>query len=359
MTMDTPTLRAALRRELGAEIFEPQPIRGVIALVEAALVVAAGVFLVWAHPPAWVALPISLGMGQLLTAMGLSAHEAMHGAVFRTRWLRQLLAWVGFAPLLVTPGMWVAWHVQAHHGHTNRVKLDPDALFELEAYSRSWLARARARMTLGAEAPWLSALSQSVLFSVQGQLFLWFQCDEPGLRDKVTLDRTRERALTVGLAIGWLTLGWVLGWPDALWVLVIPMATQNLTLMAYISTQHWLQPQVTEDDPIRSTVSVIVPRWMDWLHFGFSNHQEHHLFPRMSHRFAPLVRATAERLSPGTLTRLPWWRVLREVHRTPVLYRDPTTLCSADGRRVVALEPVVRALGEPGSRTRRLNPGGP
>lgn len=335
--MDTETLRVALRRELGPEIFEPQPLRGVVAFVEAALVVVAGVFLATTDPPVWLALGISLAMGQLLTAMSLAAHEAMHGAVFRHRGWRRLLAWVGFAPLLVTPGMWVAWHVQAHHGHTNRSDLDPDGLSSVDDFHRSSIARLRAWMTLGTEARWLSVLSLLVLFSLQGQLFLWHWCDQPSLRGKVTLDRARERTLTVGLGIFWLGLAWFLGWPDALWVLVIPMTTNNLTLMAYISTQHWLRPQVTSDDPVRSTVSVIVPWWADLLHFGFSHHQEHHLFPRMSHRFAPLVRETAERLSPGTMTRLPWGRVFREVHRTPVLYRDPSTLSSADGTRVVPL----------------------
>lgn len=340
--MDTPTLRSALRKELGPEIFEPQPIRGVVAFVEAALVVAAGVWLATHEPPWWLALATSLAMGQLLTAMGLSAHEAMHGSVFRKGWLRQLLAWVGFAPLFVTPGLWLAWHVQAHHGHTNRAGLDPDALVDIDVLPHSWHGRLRIRMALGSEARWLSVLSQLVLFSVQGQLFLWVQADEPGIRDKITLNRWRERLLTVAVTLGWISLGVWLGWPDALWVLIIPMTTVNLTLMAYISTQHWLQPQVTEDDPVRSTVSVIVPWWLDALHFGFSNHQEHHLFPRMSHRFGPVVREAADRLAPGTMTRLPWWRVLREVHASPKLYKDPSTLVSADQKQIVALDDVHR-----------------
>jgi fatty acid desaturase len=338
--MRSNELRAALRRELPPEVFDPQPMRGVLALGEAALVVAMGAWLAWYEPPWPVALVVSLIMGQLVTAVALSAHEGMHGSVFRHRGLRQLLGWVGLAPLLVTPGMWVAWHVQAHHGHTNRHKLDPDALFDVQDFPHRWLVRWRAWMTLGSESRVFSALSLLWLFSLQGQIFLWVQCDEPGLRDKITLDRTRERALTVLLAAGWLALGVWLGLPDALWVLVVPWATTNLTLMLYISTQHWLQPHVEEDDPVRSTASVLVPRWCDWLHFGFSYHQEHHLFPKMSHKYGPLVRQTAERLAPGAMLSLPIGTILRLVHATPTLHRDDHTLSSSDGQQLVDLEQV-------------------
>jgi fatty acid desaturase len=333
-------LRAALRRELPPEVFDPQPLRGVLAFGEAALMGALGAWLALYEPPWPVALLVSLVMGQLLTAVALSAHEAMHGAVFRRRWLRELLCWVGLGPLLITPGMWVAWHVQAHHGHTNRHGLDPDAMFDASDYPRSWLVRWRARMTLGSESRTFSALSLLWLFTLQGQIFLWLQCDEPRLRDKLTLDRTRERALTVLLALGGLALGAWLGLPDAVWILLLPAATANLTLMLYISTQHWLQPHVEEDDPVRSTMSVLVPRWCDWLHFGFSYHQEHHLFPKMSHKYGPLVRETAERLAPGALRALPIGTILRLVHATPSMYRDARTLSSSDGRQLVDLEEV-------------------
>ncbi|MEQ1506364.1 MAG: fatty acid desaturase [Myxococcota bacterium] len=350
MTPDVRALRVALRRTLPPEVFEPRPIRGWLGFAEAAAALVLAIGVATLEPRWFVALPLSLAIGQLLTASSLAAHEAMHGAVFRRRWANVLLAWVGLGPLWITPGTWVAWHVQAHHGHTNIGRLDPDALFDVDQLRTSRIARLRARMTLGTESRWLSVLSLAVLFAVQGQLFLWVQCDDPGLRDRVTLNRTRERALTVGLVAGWVALGAWLGWPTALWVLGIPFATHNLTLMAYVSTQHWLRPQVDGDDPLASTVSVAVPRWADALHFGFSYHQEHHLFPRVSHRHGPAIRAATERIRPGSTTVLPWGRALWAVFATPTTHRDRTTLTTADGRQVVDLRRVLpppTGWGEP------------
>ncbi|MEZ4237340.1 MAG: fatty acid desaturase [Myxococcota bacterium] len=285
--------------------------------------------------PPWPVAALGLVLSQLLTAVALSAHEAMHGSVFPPGPRRQLLAWLGLAPLLVTPGMWVAWHVQAHHGHANRGGLDPDALYDVSDHHA--VARLRRWVTLGTDAPVASVLANLVLFSLQGQLFLWVVCDDPALRDKLTLDRRRERLLTVLLALGWGALAVAIGPWATLWGLVVPFLGMNATLMGYIATQHWLLPHTEADDPARTTQSVTVPRWIDRLHFEFAWHQEHHVFPRMSHRFGPQVRAAVQRLEPEAVPPQPVGRVLWRVWRTPSSMDGPATLSSLDRRRRVPL----------------------
>ncbi|APR76736.1 Fatty acid desaturase [Minicystis rosea] len=344
-TFGIRALRRALRERMPAEAFQPQPWRGVAAYVEMA---AAGIVItaiVLAKLPWFANLLLSLVLGQMIVSVGLAAHEALHQSVFRSRRANQILGALGFAPLLVTPGLWVAWHVQAHHGSTNRSSRDPDALMDVDAYHHRWLARMRARMSPG-HRHWLSIASLAYMFTLQGQVFLWVHCDEPAIRERVTLDRRRERILSVLLFAAWLALVALLG-RNALWILVIPLLTANLTLMLYISTQHWIRPLVKDDDPVLTTVSVEVPRFFDWWHFGFSHHQEHHLFPRMSHKFGPLLRRTLREIEPRAVALLPLSRALRAAFATPALYRDDGTLVHEDGSGAVALDELAQSLDLP------------
>jgi fatty acid desaturase len=339
-------LRRAIRAGLPADTFEPQPWRGVMAWIEIALVVGISVLIPIAHLPWWANLALAMVLGQMLTSIALAAHEASHGSVFRSPCANRLLATVGFLPILVMPGMWQAWHIQAHHGATNQSARDPDVLIEVAAYPHSRRARMRARASPGFR-HWLSVASMFLIFTVQGHVFVWAAADEPGIRDRVTLHRARERTFAI-LAIGaWLAGTIAVGW-DALWVFVIPLAMANFTLMAYVSTQHWLRPLVESDDPRLSTVSVRVPRLFDWWHFQFSYHQEHHLFPRMSHKFGARVRARLTEIEPGASAVLPWWVALRAVFKTPALYRDDVTLSHEDGSNPVSLAALADQLGLPG-----------
>lgn len=53
-----------------------------------------------------------------------------------------------------------------------------------------------------------------------------------------------------------------------------------------------------EVDPVLGSLSVNLPWWMDILHLHFSHHTEHHLFPAMSHKYAPMVKKLLRELYP-------------------------------------------------------------
>lgn len=343
--MPIAELRRAIRAALPTHAFEPQPWRGVMAWTEVALIIGISVLIPVAHLPWWANLALALVLGQLTTSISLSAHEASHGSVFHSPRANRLLSAVGMLSILVTPGMWQAWHIQAHHGATNQPARDPDALVEVATYGTGWRQRMRARASPGFR-HWLSVASMFFIFTVQGHVFVWAASDEAGIRDRVTLRRTRERIVAVLVVAVWLAAAIALG-RDALWVLVIPLAGANFTLMAYVSTQHWIRPLVDSDDPRLSTISVHAPRLFDWWHFQFSYHQEHHLFPRMSHKFAPLARAKLRELEAGSSAVLPWLVALRAVFATPALYRDAVTLSHEDGSSAVDLGALATELGLP------------
>ncbi len=83
--------------------------------------------------------------------------------------------------------------------------------------------------------------------------------------------------------------------------------------MAYIFTNHFLNPLCEHADPLVGSLSVIVPPWVDWLHGNFSYHTEHHLFPGMNPRHYPEVSRLLQAHFPERYNRIPFgeaWRRL-------------------------------------------------
>ncbi|MBU8897976.1 fatty acid desaturase [Corallococcus sp. M34] len=347
---DPKLLRSELRRLLPAEAFKPQPLRGVIALSLVPLSMVLMGWIAWGGLPGWACFLLSFVVGQLVTTVGLAAHEALHHAVFRSRRLEDLIGWLGFSPFLVTPGNWRAWHVQAHHSAANVHLQDPDILPRQPDLRTQRFARLFHAISPGSR-NWLSYISFSLFFTAQGQAFLWYHCDQPQFRH-VRLSRLRERSLTVLLALGWGGLGWMMGPRGALYALVLPLVFANITLMIYIATNHWLQPASEDsDNPFVNTASVQTHPVMNWLHLNFSYHQEHHIFPAMSPKFAPLVREHVRALNAEASTVYPHLRALRMLYSRPALYSpvDGRTLVGPEGAPAVTTESLRHQLLAPDS----------
>ncbi len=332
---DSRALRAALKEAMPAGSFEPQPWRGIVALACVPPMIAIGWAVGYHELPWWLSLPLSFVLGQLLTSIGLAAHEALHHSVFRSRFMEDVIGWIGFSPWLVTPGTWRAWHVQAHHSASNIHTRDPDILPRLEEWRSRWFARLFYYLSAGSRS-WISYAGFSFFFTAQGQAFLWYHANEPAFRH-LRFSRLRERVLTVLLALGWIALGWTMGLRGALYALIIPQLISNATLMIYIATNHWLQPAGDQhNNPFINTSSVATNRVMDVIHLNFSYHQEHHIFPAMSPRFAPSLRAALRDLNPKASIVYPHFRALRALYARPPLYAaDGKTLISPDGTRSI------------------------
>jgi fatty acid desaturase len=332
---DFKRLRSELRHAMPRDAFEPQPLRGFIALAHVPVIAA----LMWAVTsgglPGWACLLVSFVLGQMLTTVGLAAHEALHHSVFRSRVLEEILGWAGFAPFLVTPGSWRAWHVQAHHSAANIHVRDPDILPTQQQWRTEGFARVFHAISPGSGS-WLSFISFSLFFTTQGQTFLWHHCNQPQLL-QVRMNRAKERLLTVLLVLGWGTLGWAMGPRAALYALILPLLFGNITLMLYIATNHWMQPASHEsDNPFVNTASVETHPVMNWLHLNFSYHQEHHIFPAMSPRFAPLLRQHLRALNPEASIVYPHLRALRTLYSRPALYgKDGHTFVDREGAHPV------------------------
>lgn len=355
MTMATAKeLRRELRKTLPVEAFEPQPLRGVVALLLFVFWLGLAGLIVSTNFPWFVDLFLSLIIGECMASILLCAHESMHGAVFRSSGAKSLLAWAGFGPLLITPGLWKAWHNLAHHRAANNSEIDPDTLTTIEQYEKSWTTRIRAILSPGS-GYWVSYVGFFILFTLEGQFFLWIASGKSPMRDRLSIERTALRITSVLWICLWMLLAIALGPLNSLWVLLVPLAVANCILMVYISTQHWLRPQMQDDDPFCSSTSINVPWWVDLLHFRFSYHQEHHIFPNMSPRFAPLVRNKLRELEPRAVAVLPFGTAIKEVLRIPAIYANHRSLSHADGSNYIDLHDLSQELHLP-SRLKSKEP---
>lgn len=295
---------------------------------------------------------LSLAIGAALSGLVFLGHEVLHGAVVRGMKTRRLVGWVAFLPFVVSPRLWVAWHNRVHHGHANRAGVDPDAYPTLGEYHASgslrlatnWFSIGRNRLR--------GLTSLLVGFSVQSLHMLLVARK----RGYLTARQHRLALLETCLGIAvWAALLAVMGPATFVLACVLPVLVANVIVMAHIFTNHSLSPLTHVNDPLVNSLSVTVPRWVDFLTLRFGFHVEHHLFPWMSSRHAVEVRRLIVARWPQRYQSMPLWRALLRVHRTPRVYREPTTLFDpCTGRSAPTLgEPEP---GEPLPGTTQLAP---
>ena len=340
----TAEIREALRRELPQAAFSARPLRA-LWLVPLVAVAAMGTWTL-AQPDSQLVVLIAalVVVGNVYAAMLLLAHEIMHGAVVRVRWLQHLLAWIGLAPFLIPPTLWRTWHNEVHHGHANERERDPDTFACESSYASSWTSRVILRAIPGSGGV-ASFVFPLVWFCAHGQIVLWFLSTRMSGFERLDRNRCkRELAIT---AIAWLALAAWLGPRGAAVAILAPMAVGNCILMSYIATNHLLRPLGEKTDALLGAMSVATPAPFDRLHFRFSHHVEHHLFPAMSGRDLPLVRAWLLRHAVDRFVCVSHPRAIRALYATPRTYRDLATL--VDPRRPerapIDLHVLARTLG--------------
>lgn len=289
----------------------------------------------WGGWPATVAAMIIIGLG--FAGLAFVGHELMHGAIVRNQRLRYVLGWICFLPFTMSPRLWVAWHNRVHHGHTMEAGVDPDAYPTLDAYQHSRFLRI-ADYLAPAKNRWLGGISLLLGFSIQSHQILIGRGRSPGY----LTPRKHTLALLeslLGIAV-WAALAWFIGPLKFLFAFFLPLVIANLVVMAYILTNHSLNPLTDTNDPLLNTLSVTTPRIFSLLHLNFGLHVEHHLFPAMSAAHAGTVRAALLNLWPERYQSMSLHKALWRLFTTPRIYKDPMTLIDPrDGTEYVTLRP--------------------
>jgi fatty acid desaturase len=330
------TYAGELRAALPAAAFDPARSR-ILALPAYAALAAVAIVALARHWVPWETWPlVSIAIGCAFAGMTFVSHELLHGGIVRGKALRYALGWVGLLPFTLSPRLWIAWHNQRHHADTNLAN-DPDGYPTLDDYR----ARAGARFSidvfsLGGKR-WRGALSLLLGFTVQSshQLIL--------ARARGFLPPHERRLAIAETAAGvalWALVCALVGPLAFVFAFVLPLLVANACVMAFILTNHCLSPRLPINDPLVSGLSVTAPRWLERLTLGFGFHVEHHVFPAMSTRHAPEVRALLRARWPERYQSMSLVRALRELHRTARVYKDDTTLVDPrSGREYATLMP--------------------
>jgi len=315
-------VRRRIRADLGPDAFAPRPRRALWFLPLAATSVTCLALLVRASLPWYLALLLALVLGQTLAAGGFLAHEVLHGSVVRSRRLQTFLGGIGFLPMGISPGLWRVWHNQMHHAHTNRGS-DPDAFGTLRRYRRARSTRLVVPLAPGSGNP-LSALFLGYWFTFHGQVVLWLQSSR--VRGFARLRREPAMVAAVAVLATWTAIAVVAGPARAVFAVGVPLVVANTITMGYIATNHFMRPMATSNDPLDNSMSVRTWRVLDRLHFNFSHHVEHHLFPTMSGAETPKVRAWLLAHAPDRYVCPAHGTAIAYLYRTPRVYLDAHTL---------------------------------
>jgi fatty acid desaturase len=339
-------LKAAIRAELPAVAFVRRPWRALLMIPLVGMAMAGSLILILRPLPWYLALFGSMLLGNLYASMMFFGHEIGHGATVRSRRLQDLCLYCTCAIYCLSPHLWRVWHHQAHHPHANMPGVDPDAFDTLEAVS-GWDQRTHfiVKMAPGS-GHWSSALFLPSFFSLQTQRVLWNRSRVlPGFE---RLRRRRAVIDTAAMALFWLLLCIISGPRGTLFAVILPMLAANCVLMSYIATNHMLRPLVATRDTLSTTMSVTTGKLFDIIHFNFSHHVEHHLFPSMCSSYYPLVRQILRQHAADRYMAPPHWWALVVLFRTPHFYDDPRTLVEPFSGRRVAMADVEALLMEDG-----------
>jgi fatty acid desaturase len=304
--------------------------------------------LAWAlatHRVPWPLWPVvSLVIGGCLAGVTFVGHETLHGAVVRGRVMIRIVGWLCFLPFVVSPQLWMAWHNRVHHNHCGQPGIDPDMYPTLAEYESCRGARIMADYFGLGRRRLAGALS--LLFGFTGQsLQMLFKARQTG----VLAPHLHRRAIVetlAGVAV-WTAVGFLVGPLAFVFVFAIPLGIANTIVMTFIMTNHNLSPLSPVNDPLVNSLSVTLPRALEWFTLDFGFHVEHHLFPTMSTRQGRAVREVLRARFPERYQSLPLFTAIRRLHHTARVYRDDQTLINPrTGETWPALMPGPRPVPE-------------
>ncbi|HEX3473582.1 MAG TPA: fatty acid desaturase [Kofleriaceae bacterium] len=330
-----------VRPLLSEDAFAPARVRALWIPVHYAIIALLGWALASGRVP-WPAWPaVALVIGCCMGGVAFVGHEALHGGVVRGRTLIRLIGWLGFLPFCISPQLWMAWHNRVHHNHCGKPGVDPDMYPTFEEYRSHRGARAMAdHFGLGRRR--LSGIA-SLLFGFSGQsLQILLRARRTGMLPRHLHRRAIVEAL-LAVAV-WATVAGLVGGAAFVFIYVLPLIVANTIVMVFIVTNHNLSPLSTVNDPLINSLSVTLPRVLEWLTLDFGFHVEHHLFPAMSHRQGRRVREVLRAKFPERYQSMPLGEAIRRLHRTARVYLDHTTLINpSTGETWPTLMPRPRA----------------
>lgn len=261
-------------------------------------------------------LTLALVISQTFAGLAFLSHEVLHGTVVKTAWMRDLAGAIGFLPFWIGSKLWRKWHNMEHHAHTQHEHDDPDCGMTMEYVLQTPFIRWAYKLHPDFRS-FFTFAAMPFFFQVHAnkQLARYIGDFKPSERRIVWL----QLLLPVML---WTALLFVMGPYKWLFAYLIPLLIANFIMVAYILTNHDLNPITDVNDPLANSLSLVMPKWIDLIHFNFSHHVEHHLYPGMNPKYAPLVRAKLREMFPEQYFEMSGWQAMVALWKLPRVYKD-------------------------------------
>lgn len=263
-----------------------------------------------------------------LSCIGFLSHELSHNAIIRNTKIRKPLEIFFWGMILVPATMWRKVHNKTHH-HTMNTPKDPDRRafrseksFNTSIYNKIFYPHKKLKWNpvVGfAFIPYI--LKNTAAAFYKGKTKPQIVTSKPYYSYQDKRQIAFEILIIAGLQI---VFCFYLGWIK--WLVVIPSSIllTSFILMTYIVTNHLRNPHfVDKSDPLVTSTSVIVPKFIDKLHYNFSYHTEHHVMPSLNSDYYPEISQILRDKFPDRYNRIPMFQALKETYKSDVLVDDP------------------------------------
>ncbi len=327
MSETIPRYRQILRQELPAHYFKPDS-RSLFWLLPHAAVIGLGIWLLNKHFTWWSAPFLAFIIGHSFGCMGFVAHEICHGGGIKNKKLQHFLTGVAFSPFGIGAFLWSEWHNATHHSHTQSPEMDPDRLFTMDEYRNSPVMKKLYKMSPKLRSVVFFAFFSMLMTQHNITMVMTYLKNE----NMTSKDRFRIWAQLLIPKVLWIGGTLMFGWQVLVFGYLLPLLVGNSLVIGYISTNHFLNPLADHDDVLASSLSVTLPKWLDFLHGHFGAHVAHHLFPHAPTRYTRKIEKKIAELWPDRYHEMSWARALKLLWETPWIYgedgkslEDPTT----------------------------------
>lgn len=291
----------------------------------------------------WLYLPLSLIMGNSVIVLLFSTHDVLHSKAIPNPFIRWVVSLIGLSMLWMPPTFWKAVHNREHHNKTNSLA-DPDRnyLYDQPNTWGKWIQNLFVPSS-SVHPVWLMVGMGSAwgvhTFRNLSSVLLFNHGQTQYSPAAFTVSNKERRAIALELCLifgihaavlaylGFHPIKMLLGYFLPIWI-------GYAGAMFYIYTNHMLCRMTSVNDPLINSVSLRVPKIFDTLHFNFSYHTEHHLFPGMNSDYYPAVQELIQTHYGDRFNLLDASEAWRLMLATPRHYKDENTFTDWEGQTV-------------------------
>jgi fatty acid desaturase len=292
----------------------------------------------------WLYLPLAAIMGNSIIVLLFSSHDLMHGSVQKKSRLTYPIAFLGLSMLLMPPTQWKSLHNLVHHNNTNSLA-DPDRnyLYQQPDTWGKWIQNLFVPsvevnplwLIVGMAGSWavhnFRNLSSVLLFNDKSVDYVPAAFTvSPKDRLKIALECLGILGIHLGVLF-YLEFNPI----KVALAYILPIATGHAGAMFYIYTNHMGCRMTSINDPLINSASLRVPKIIDLLHFNFSHHTEHHIFPSINSNYYPIVQELLQIHYPDRMNLIDAGQAWRLLMETPRHYQDRVTFTDSSGTMAV------------------------